>query len=153
MENMLEGCPCCLWYHLSAVCKIREGQKWNWEEAWVKTEEQPERKMGRWDIPQAQRWRHTGREAGTELGAEMHGSRAGSYIGGRERLSRDGQGVGVRLRARYPSTRPAVRNQTIRGKQKLRTCPRDGCLGTKGGACFADTSSWSSTDATQHFSG
>ena len=46
-----------------------------------------------------------------------------------------------------------VRSLTIRRKQKLRTRPRDGCLGTKGGACFADTSSWSSTDVTQHFSG
>lgn len=45
MENVLEGCPCCLWYHLSAVCKIRE--EWNWKETWAETEEQPERKMGR----------------------------------------------------------------------------------------------------------
>lgn len=83
----------------------------------------------------------------------MHGNRARSYIRGTERLSSEGQGMGVRPRARHPSTRTTVRSLTIRRKQKLRTRPRDGCLGIKGGACFADTSSWSSTDVTQHFSG
>lgn len=60
MENMLESCPGCLGHHLNAVCKIGEGQEWNYKEAWAETEAQPERERERWadrGIRQAQRWR------------------------------------------------------------------------------------------------
>lgn len=140
-----------LWYHLSAVCKVREGQERNWKEAWAEAEEQPERKMGRWGRTPGSEM-ETGRQRNCTRSRDARKQSQKSYQRHRGTEQRQ-PGVGVRLRARHPSTGTTGRNLAIRRKQKLRTCPRDGCLGTKGGACFADTSSWSSTDVTQHLSG